>query len=457
MSARRFWWCLAAIAAAGLAWRIVYVLVWRADAGIGGDTEFYHEAAKLLADGKGFLNPFFSEPGAPYQSADHPPLYWAYLAFFSKLGLRTPLEHMLVSTLLGAGTVVGAGVAGRAIASARAGLAAAVLAAFYANVWSWDGMILSEAMAVLTVTLTMWAAYRYRRAPTVVNALLLGAMAALATLSRAELVLLLLLVVVPLVWWSGAPPVRARLRRLVAAGAAALVLLGPWVGYNMTRFEHPVYLSVGFEITLASASCDHTYYGNLIGYWHFDCAKPIRDALPPGLDQSEEVSYFREAATDYIRDNLDQVPLVIAARWGRITHLFRPWQQSQLDTIPEGREPWIARTGLFTFYALMPLALAGALALRGRRAPVYPLLAPLLTVWITITIAFAQVRYRAAAEPAIVLLAAVALGALWDRARPRGSAAGAVSERAGVPAGRCAGAQAAGQRAGQHAAHVTAS
>ena len=50
--------------------------------------------------------------------------------------------------------------------------------------------------------------------------------------------------------------------------------------------------------------------------------------------------------------------------------------------------------------------------------PLYPVLGPLVTVFVTITLTFAQVRYRAAAEGAIVVLAAVGVDALW-RARDR--------------------------------------
>ena len=136
----------------------------------GGDSYFFDKASNLLADGKGFLNPFFSRPGHPYQSADHPPLYWMYLAMASKFGFRTSLGHMVWSTFLGAGAVWTTGLAGRAIAGPRVGLIAAFLAAVYPNVWSWDGMVLSETMALLTVTLAIWSVYRYWRSPTSWNA-----------------------------------------------------------------------------------------------------------------------------------------------------------------------------------------------------------------------------------------------------------------------------------------------
>lgn len=400
--------------------RVVYVLVSQQDLDIGGDTQYYHEAARLLADGEGFLNPFFSTPDQPYQSADHPPLYQLWLAGFSFVGVDTPTGHLLASTLLGAATVLVCGLAGREIAGPRTGLVAAALAAVYPNVWTWDGMLLSETMAILTVTLTLWLAYRYRRRPTTAGAIWLGAAAAAAALSRAELILLTAFVVAPVVLLTHDVDLRGRVRRLAAAALAAVVLLGPWVGYNLARFEEPVYLSVGFEITLASATCDRTYAGEFIGYWTCDLDE-IREDMPDGLDQSEEVEYFREAALDYIDEHRDRILPVVLARWGRIVHVFRPFQQARLDWFPEGREQWAGEAGVASFYLLVPLAIAGAFVLRRRRTLLFPLLAPPVIVWITITVTFATTRYRATAETAIVLLAAVALAALLPGRSPTGA------------------------------------
>ncbi len=437
---RRFFVSLTAITILGLAIRVVYVLVWRRSPTNSivtrpNDAAFYHQAAQLLADGKGFLNPFFSAPGHPYQSADHPPVYQLFLAFFDRLGLSTPTEQMLLtSALLGTPAVWFGGLAGREVFSPRTGLIAAFFVAVYPNVWSWDGMLLSESAAIVFVTLTIWSAYRYWHRPTTANALLLGAMASLAGMSRAELILLLPLVALPLVWRHGIRGARPVAQRIGALALAALVIVGPWVGYNMTRFAHPVYLSVGFEITVASASCDPAWFGPTTGYWSPQCVKPVRDEIsaryPPGhavvdgqvrelpvLDQSQETKYFRQAAVTYIEDHKRRVPAVLLARWGRITGLFRPVQQAQFDWFPEGRDRWVTRLALWCWYPLATFALAGVFVLRKRRTPLYPLLVPLFTVLFAVTAAFASTRYRASAEPAICILAAVAVDAVIERLR----------------------------------------
>jgi hypothetical protein len=50
--------------------------------------------------------------------------------------------------------------------------------------------------------------------------------------------------------------------------------------------------------------------------------------------------------------------------------------------------------------------------LRKRRIPVFPLLAPPAIVFVAVTITFATTRYRASAEGAVCLLAAVGVDAL---------------------------------------------
>src|SRR5262249_31729609 len=56
---RWFAWSLLAVAVAALALRVAYVLLSRQHIKFGGDAHFYHAGANLLADGKGFIQPFF--------------------------------------------------------------------------------------------------------------------------------------------------------------------------------------------------------------------------------------------------------------------------------------------------------------------------------------------------------------------------------------------------------------
>jgi 4-amino-4-deoxy-L-arabinose transferase-like glycosyltransferase len=420
---RRFYGWLGAITAVALAWRLVYVVVFQRDMEVWGDGYFYHHAANLLADGKGWINPFsYNLRGTLAEAADHPPLYIVYLAGFSVVGLDGPLAHMVASTFIGAATVFVAGLAGRQIGGARLGLIGAAIVAVYPNVWNWDGLLLSETMAIFTVTLTIWLGYRFWRRPGLWAGIALGAAVGLATMARAELLLLSVLVVLPLCLVARRASWGRRLAWLAAAAAACTLVITPWVAHNMTRFENPVYLSSGMALTLNNTNCDATYYGDGIGYWNIDC--PI-DALarngvgPFDGDESTRSVVLQREALDYIDSHKGRLPVVVLARWGRVTGLWNPLEQAELDEQNERMTPWVPRAGLAMWYPLAALSVAGAVVLWRRRTTLIPLLGAPIIVALVVTVFFGHARYRAVAEVPIALLAAVALerGWTWWRAR----------------------------------------
>lgn len=398
----------------GLVIRLCYVLLVRRDIGVGlglNDAAYYHQAANLLADGRGFIEPFLDRRGVSSPAADHPPLYIVYLALFSFVGLDTPLDHQLASCLLGTATVVLLGLAGRRAAGPAAGVIVAVAAAGYPNLWAYDGFLVSESMAQLWVAVCLLLAYRLHDAPSTRAVVLLGAAIGASTLSRAELCLLVPLLLWPLVARAQEPSLDRRQRwRLAGAGTAAAVLVVvPWVGYNLARFEEPVLLSNGFEVTLLTSSCDLTYYGDFIGYWSKTCVDDslVGSGLTDSSDRSELAAHYRSTAFEYIGDNLHQLPKVVAARIGRVTGLYAPRQQIALDVFPEGRELTTARLAAIGYYGCAIFAVVGGLALRRQRRPVLPVVVPPVIVLITVTVTFATTRYRATAEPALVLAAGV--------------------------------------------------
>jgi 4-amino-4-deoxy-L-arabinose transferase-like glycosyltransferase len=403
---------LIAAALIALVVRVAYILIVRRDVLPGGDSFTYHLGARLLVEGHGFIEPQPLINGIVDQSASHPPLYLLYLAIPSAFGLDGPVAHMLWSSLLGVGTVVLVGLTAREVAGPRAGLIAAGLAAFYPNLWIFDGFILSETMAMFMAILSVFLAYRYLRTPTPWRAAVLGLACGAAALARAELVLLLPLLVLPCVLITRAIDLRKKLQWLLAAGLAALIPIGPWVTFNMIRFDRPVFLSTGLEPTLVGANCDRTYYTDLIGYFSPDCTENVfQTPRNGGPDQSVRNVRLGRIAREYIWDNKTRVPFVVLARWGRITGLYRPDQQLQLDEHIEGRERLTALAALLSFYVVAASAITGAVILRRRRVKVFPLIVPCAIVLFAVAVALGSNRYRASAEPVLAVLAAVAINA----------------------------------------------
>jgi 4-amino-4-deoxy-L-arabinose transferase-like glycosyltransferase len=411
VTSRTFRRGLVAATALGLAVRLAYILVVRNDVGVGGDALFYHLGARLLVDGYGFIEPSPAIVGITEQSASHPPLYLLWLAIPTSVGLDGPVSHMLWSSLIGAGSVVVIGLLGREVAGPRAGIIAAGIAAVYPNLWVYDGFLLSETTAIFTGVLTVLLGYRFLRDPTPRRAVYLGLAAGVAALARAELVLLIPLLVVPLVWLIRNHDVRTRLKWMLVAVLAAALPITPWVVFNLTRFDRPVLLSTGLEPTLLGANCDVTYYGKSLGYFSPNCLDAAAGKTKAGTDQSVRNDVYRRIVREYVGDHKARVPVVVLARWGRVTGLFRPGQQVEFDDFIEGRELWVASLSLFSFYMVAALAVAGGVILRRRRTPVYPLVVLPVIMLFAVAIALGSVRYRASAEGALVVLAAVTIDA----------------------------------------------
>ena len=415
-SGRRFAWALAGIAVLGLAIRLVYILGYRQNLHFGGDAFVYHVGANLLADGKGFIWPF--APARAIPTSAHPPLYTLYLAVPSVLGFTSVLTHLVWSAALGTATVVVVGLIGREVGGDRTGLIAAVIAAISPNLWVPDGSLMAETMAMFATSLALYFAFRYWRDPRGRWLVWVGVAGGLGALSRSELVLLIPLLVVPLAVLVPGPTRRNRLRAMAAASAAGVVVMTPWLLFNLTRFEKPELLSTQFGALLASTDCDLVWKGPTKSYYSVVCADNVRKrSIRDGADESVQDAAYRRAGIDYVSNHLSELPGVIVARLGAIAGLYQPETQINLDSAIEGRERPIARIGLYSFQALALLSVAGAIALRVRRqAPIFPLMIPVVTVVVTVTTGYASTRFRAPAEVVLCVLAAVALDAIGTRA-----------------------------------------
>ncbi len=440
---------LMGIVVVALAWRVAYVLVTKRHAAVWGDAFSYHYGANLLADGKGFIDPLRYEfsGGLRFPSAYHPPLYLVYLAAWSLVGLKSALWHRLVSCLLGAITVGLVGCLGRRLGGDRAGLLAAVLAAAYPHLWLNDAALLSETAAAFAVVLTMLAVERFREQPSGSRALQLGGALALAVLGRAELLILIPALALPLAFNAGGLTTRERLERIGLVAAAAVVLIGPWVGYNLVRFEKPVLLSNGLGATMLGGSCDAAFHGPKIGYWTYCAGATNVGRVPPppastlarwtadpdsprtlaekhayfrryfagAPDESENDVTARHEAIDYIRAHEGQFVVVVAARIGRIWNVFRPLQNARFDGYVEGRGLAQARVALAAFYLYAAAAIVGLVALRRRGHPIWPYLVLAAVVTFTVAISFAVQRYRIPVDAVLPALAAVGIDAVLRR------------------------------------------
>jgi 4-amino-4-deoxy-L-arabinose transferase-like glycosyltransferase len=417
-------WILLAIVLFALVFRVAYVLGAKPNDLLSGDQLYYSTQAQVLADGRGFEQPFRS--GHP--AADHPPLTALVLAPVS-WGNDPIMRQRLLMAVLGAAVVGAIGLLGLRVVGRRAGLLAAALTAIYANFWINDALIMSETISAVCITLLLLTVYWYVDGPSPGRAALVGLLTGITALARAEMLLVVPLVLAPtmLLPRFGAPrATAARWGHLGLAIGVTLAALAPWTIFNFTRFEKPVLLSTNEGLALYGANCPDSYYGPNVAFWSINCA--LAFPLPGDPDQSQASAIFRRAGIDYARDHLGRLPTVVVLRELRGWSLWRVRQMAFYNT-GEGREQWASWIGAVQLWLLAPVAVAGGVVLHRRRVRLLPLVAMPVLVVIVTAIFYGIPRFRLPAEITIVVLAAAALdqGWTWWTARSRPAVAPVVA------------------------------
>ena len=389
---RWFAWSLATIALLGLALRFVYDTV-NSEKPLVGDGFYYHYGAALVADGKEIHQPArvraerkrASERAAPSRvgSRARGP---------SWLGFDSVLQHQLIASVIGVATVVLIGLIGNRLAGPRAGLIAAGIAALYPNLWLYERELLSEPLIFLEVAVIILLAYRFQERPRASTAIALGVAAGFLVLSRSEQMLLFPVLVIPLVAMVHASWMR-RFALLAIIGATAVVIIAPWPIYNSSRFEDRVLFTNQFGSLLSAANCPDVYYGPYIGYRSTDC----RDAITVGKTGRQNAD--ESSARSCVGSTHSPTPAttsracrslrwrVRAARSECSTRSSRP-----ASTPHAGARLWVTRLGLFAYWFIAAAAVLGATTLVRRKVPVWPLLAMILAVAISVLISFGQTR-----------------------------------------------------------------
>ena len=417
------------------------------------DNNYYHLQGLLFAEHKDIIDPFiWNDYGLVTPGAGHPPLYPTFLGIVSLLGFESPTAHRLASCVVGALGVVLVGYLGRKLGGDRVGLLAALLAAVYPNLWINDGLILAESMVTATVALVLLAAYGWREHTDLKWSAALGAAIGVAGLARSEMLSLCLFMVVPLFLLTRTISFKRQVQLGVVCGAVAFAVVAPWIVRNTLKFDDPATMATGSGRVLAYANCDETYSGEFIGYWNDACTltefpgdRELRaardealanpddpaaqqaydDAIATYVDEVDESvidTAHREKATEYIEEHWTELPPVVAARIGRMWDVYRPFQGVDFNVFFERRGLWPSRAALAMYWALLPLAGYGLVLMRRRGQTIIPMVAFAAMITFTAASTFGITRYRVPVEVCLVVLAAIALDAMWSRWRGGGTA-----------------------------------
>jgi 4-amino-4-deoxy-L-arabinose transferase-like glycosyltransferase len=431
---RAFLIALAAIAIGAFAVRIIFVLVVDPKLPDIGDATAYHLLANNLADGRGYIRPFdFRILHVSRPTAEYPPLFPALLSVPSFFGATSVDAQRAFLCVVGAGTVALVGLLGRRVAGTMVGLVAAAIAAVYPMLFLSEAVLFAESLFVLLVAAVLLLAYRAAEAPSLLRFGSLGLVIGFSALTRAEGLLFTVVLVIPLAF--GLRAVQPK-RRLLLAGVAigiALLTVVPWTIRNAVQLHAFVPVSNNIGTAIDGANCDLTYSGTQLGLWRETFSqlgdearrRPQAEACFEGFDirrrdfeEADVANFHRRSGVTYAREHLSRVPLVVAVRELRTWGLYAPRQQIEFESL-EGRPRRWQQVGTVMYWVLLPLAVGGAAILVRRRVGVWPLLSTAVVVVVSTALTYGQQRFRAAAEPAIVVLAAAALVTVAGRRAPR--------------------------------------
>ncbi|MFN8041650.1 MAG: glycosyltransferase family 39 protein [Acidimicrobiales bacterium] len=383
------------------------------------DTAYLLDQARALADGRGFVDPVAARRGVDAPGAAHPPLPTIAVAAGIAAGFEDANAIRVGGAAIGALGVALIGLladrlAGRIRPARRATAAvlAATVAAVLPPLWLADVRLQPEVLVIPLTALLLLVATGPAATARWRWAAALGAIGGLLTLTRQDgLVIATAVVLAAALRWRHAGR-RALVTCTAAAGAALLLVVAPWVAYNLSRFSEPVLLTTGSGVVAMYGSCDEATTGRSAGTYDFSCAPAD---LATAASEDELGARSRQLAVDRALASPAQLPVTLLTRAGRLWQLVAPFDTAQRDGTLEGRgDPW-PLVGTWGLWLALAAAAVGAVATRRRGAPLAPSVAVLIATTGVAMASFALTRYRAPADVAVVALAGVGSEAAWWR------------------------------------------
>ncbi|HEX7165783.1 MAG TPA: glycosyltransferase family 39 protein [Acidimicrobiales bacterium] len=401
---RRFAVALAVVAIVGVGVRVAFVAAAAKPLPEPGDALAYHLLADGIASGDGYVRPFDRIEGRTIATAEYGPGYPSLLAVADVAGVDTTWGQRYLGALTSAVGIVLVGIAGRRAGGGSVGGVAALIVALHPLAVGHDTTLLTEGVALALGALVLVLALQWLDDPRTSRAVALGGALGASALVRSEALVAAVVLV-------GAMVAASRHRRsAIVALAVAAAVVAPWTVRNAIRLDAFVPLTTNAATAVAGANCEPTYAGSLVGYWRFGAG------CFEGYETADLVARGEaDVAADHLRDGIGRarrgagrLPAVVAARVARVWGLWDADQQAYLAAL-EGKHPDWERAGTFVSWGVLVLAAAGAVVARRDRERLFVLAAPCVAVTLTAAATYGNARFRAGAEPALAVLAAVAL------------------------------------------------
>jgi len=207
--------------------------------------------------------------------------------------------------------------------------------------------------------------------------------------------------------------------------ACAIVVVAPWTIRNAVTMHSFIPVSDSPSEALAGSynattAADSANLGRWIIPYYDPADYRLFEALGPSPTEEQVMSTYQSAALRYASKHPTYV--VKLAAWNTV-RLFdlRGFQDA---TYLAPYVPWnvrLVKVSVVAFWLLAPLSIIGLFTRRARQVPkalwVYPVL-----LYLFLVVSVADIQYRVGLEPFLVILAAMAVVALYERRSPRPAA-----------------------------------
>jgi hypothetical protein len=392
--------------------RLTYIYLTRGQH-LAGDEIEYDREARFAAHGH--LLWTTTPYGIAHASTWKAPGYAAFLGVaYHLLGDQGDVVDRVLalqSVLFGPLAVLATWQLGRRLVSPRVGVVAAFVIGIYPNAWQFDVRLYSEVIgnplttAVLAIALPVAAGTRVlsRRA-----AGLLGLLLGVGMLVRPSSISLV--PVLALACWGALGRVRGT-ATLAAVLALGVLVVAPWSVRNATLPGPWVPLSVQSAAGYGVFNDDAAHDAQHRWAWRPVPSRDLDLIRSPRTDGAFYAELNRRTA-DYIKAHPSSVVKAFWANGIRRLYELRPASEALDEVRFEGRTRSVTAVGLWSYYALALLALAGLWRFwrRGQRLLVIAVLALGLSSAVIFT-SDGETRYRAPIEPLVVVLAVSAFAA----------------------------------------------
>ncbi|MHB8437658.1 MAG: ArnT family glycosyltransferase [Acidimicrobiales bacterium] len=401
------------IGGVALAARLLFVFSQRLHIGPTADAGDYERLAVSLAHSHGWGTSVHAPGGGP--TAFRPPLYPLFLAGVYKVFGVHPDAARVVQSVLGALGVMCLVALTAMFWDRRVAITAGVVAALFPPMLMVSSALMSESLAIPIEIATITAAVAFRRTGRLWWMALAGAGLGLDVLTRPNLAVL----VVPVVALGVIRPFRrhdlAVIGVVLVCGTAVCV---PWLVRDRLAFGQWVPLTTQSGVVLAGTyNATSAHLPNDPAAWLPYIDDPADVSLVARhrhAGEMETSSLLQSAATSYVRAHPGYVAEVVFENTRRLFDLV-PLGQTRLQvSYSYDVTPGWGDVDLGCALALLGLAACGVALRRGRAVPLAYLAAPVI-IWITTVALQAMPRMRAALDPFLVQLAAVALVTAWTK------------------------------------------